>query len=35
MRMKMFVVEDKAKPDIKNIRGVKLVGGQAYDRSSD
>jgi hypothetical protein len=31
MKMKMFALLVKAKPDIESIRG----GGQAYDRSSD
>jgi hypothetical protein len=35
MIMKMFAILDKAKPDIESIRGLKLDGGQTYDRSSD
>jgi hypothetical protein len=27
----MFALSDKAKPDIENIRGLNLVGDQAYD----
>jgi hypothetical protein len=34
MRMNMFVVQDKVKPDRKYKR-LKLGGGQAYERSSD
>jgi hypothetical protein len=34
-KMQMFATLDKAKPDIGNIRGLKLGGGQAYSRSSD
>jgi hypothetical protein len=34
MRMKMFVLKDKAEPDIENMR-LKLGGGEAYDCSSD
>jgi hypothetical protein len=34
MRMNMFIVEDKVKPDRKCKR-LKLGGGQAYSRSSD
>jgi hypothetical protein len=34
MRMNMFAVEDKVKPDIENKR-LKLGGGQAYDRPCD
>jgi hypothetical protein len=33
MTMKMFVILDKAKPDIE--KRLKLGGGQAYDRPSD
>jgi hypothetical protein len=34
--MKMFTIQDKAKPDIqKKYKRLKLGGGQAYDRSSD
>jgi hypothetical protein len=35
MIMKVFATLDNAKPDIESIRGLKLGGGQAYDRSSD
>jgi hypothetical protein len=35
MKMEMFATSEKAKPDAKNIRGVKLGGDQAHDRSSD
>jgi hypothetical protein len=35
MKMQIFPKLDKANPDTGNIRGLKLGGGQAYDRSSD
>jgi hypothetical protein len=35
MTIKMFAILDKTKPDIENIRDLRLVGGQAYDRSRD
>jgi hypothetical protein len=31
----MFVTHDKAKPNIKKYKRLKLGGGEAYDRSSD
>jgi hypothetical protein len=34
MLIKMFVILDRAKPDIERKR-LKLGGGHAYDRSSD
>jgi hypothetical protein len=35
MTIKMFAILDKAKPDVENLKRLKLGGGQAYDRSSD
>jgi hypothetical protein len=32
MRMNVFAAQDRAKPDIKKYKGLKLGGGQAYDR---
>jgi hypothetical protein len=34
MKMKMFAILDKAKPDTENIKRLKLGGGHVYDRSS-
>jgi hypothetical protein len=35
MTMKMFIILDKVKPDIENMKRLKLGGGQTYDHSSD
>jgi hypothetical protein len=35
MRMDIFSVQDKVKPDNENKRGLNFGGGQAYYRSSD
>jgi len=32
--IKMFLTLDKAKPNIENVRGLKLRGGRAYDSSN-
>jgi hypothetical protein len=35
MRMNMFAVCHKVKPDIEYVKSLILGGGQVYDRSSD
>jgi hypothetical protein len=34
MTMNMFAEHDKTKPETEKYKGLKLGGGQAYDRSS-
>jgi hypothetical protein len=35
MKMQMFAIYAKEKPDTENIRDLNLGRGQAYDRSSE